>query len=93
MKTYPVIFRYWPKAKDVIALFPESLTDGSCNSGNLMSYQHLGQHGEASYPMIVSCTRPAKRSQFADLLRELRGIYEHGEDAVRLVIKSRVSRK
>lgn len=44
MDKVKVIFRK-NKHNDVIAFFPEE----SANYGNIMSYIHIGQHGEASY--------------------------------------------
>ena len=43
MDKVKVIFRK-NKNNDVIAFFPESRV----NYGNIMSYMHTGQHGEAS---------------------------------------------
>ena len=62
-----VIFRKFKKEGDIIALLP----DYEVNYGNVMSYQHIGQHGEASIE-IVRDTEPAKPSEYADLLAELK---------------------
>lgn len=62
-----IIFRYWPEAKDVIAFMPDSET----NPGRVLSYEHIGQHGEADYGGLLPVTRPATPAEYADLLAEL----------------------
>ena len=71
-----VIFRKWkPRPEfdeeggDIIALLP----DTEVNYGNIESYQHIGQHGEASVG-IIRDTIPARPHEYADLLAELRSI-------------------
>lgn len=64
-----VIFRTWPKG-DVIALFP----DIEAGLFSCSSYMHVGQHGAADYRYVVQQTRPAKVSEYADLVTELREI-------------------
>lgn len=67
----PVIFRFWEG--EVIALFP---TIPEVLGGSLIrSYMHIGQHGAASR-LMTSEGRPATPEEYADLLAELRGIYE-----------------
>jgi hypothetical protein len=61
-----VIFRTWPNG-DVIALMPDEDFDGR----RCTSYMHLGQHGGASYPLVVRLTRPATPEEYGPLLREL----------------------
>lgn len=80
----PVIFR---KTKDgtPIAFFPKTLRDGSCNPGMLMSYEHVGQHGEASIDFYYEC-KPCSEEEYADLLTELEQIY----DDCKLVVKRRI---
>jgi len=65
-----VVFRRWYKQEDgtgVIALFPD-VDEGR---GMCSSYEHMGQHGAASYTGVVSRTRPATATEYADLKREL----------------------
>lgn len=82
----PVIFRMeGNKPQTCVAFFPYS----SANHGKIVCYAHLGQHSEASIHYYGK-TRPAKPTQYAELLVELRGIYESGPDAVRLVIRKRL---
>lgn len=71
MKTQNVVFRVFPKG-DVIALFCDSAK--YCNPGNVMSYQHIGQHGEASRHLGIYL-RLATPDEYAPLLRELNRVY------------------
>ena len=70
-----VEFKKTPKDGTVIAFFPETMHDGSCNPGNIMSYEHNGQHGEASIDFYKDCT-PCMEKDYASLLHELEGIYD-----------------
>jgi hypothetical protein len=65
------VFRVFPEG-DVIALLCGTASD--CRTGNVMSYTHIGQHGEASRN-IGRNLRLATPEQYAPLLRELRSIY------------------
>lgn len=58
------------KEKEIYAFFPEA----TCQRGNIMSYQHIGQHGEASLEFYNE-TKPAKKDEYAELYAELKGIY------------------
>lgn len=73
--TQRVIFRKWNGSGDVIAFFPDQV-DGPY----VMSYEHVGQHGNASYPHPQ--TSPASPTEYAELLAELRAI---GYDDLRIV--------
>lgn len=66
-----VIFRKFKQGDDIIALFPEQV-----NRANLMvgSYMHVGQHSDADYAGVIVATTPAKESEYADLLAELKSI-------------------
>ena len=70
-----VEFKKTPGDGTVIAFFPETMHDGSCNPGNIMSYEHNGQHGEASIDFYKDCT-PCMEKDYASLLHELEGIYD-----------------
>ena len=84
MDTRRVIFRFDKSAQEVVAVFPYLAP-----SGNYMTcYSHVGQHSGCSLDWYRR-TRPATPEQYAPLLAELRGIYETGPDAVRLVIAKR----
>jgi len=67
-----VIFRKWLNryaGDGVIALFPEVPAD---REGCLcLSFEHVGQHGGASYPLVIRDTNPATPEEYADLLAEL----------------------
>ena len=77
-----VEFKKTPEDGTVIAFFPQTMHDGSCNPGNIMSYEHNGQHGEASIDFYNDCTT-CLEEDFANLLHELEGIY----DDCQLVVK------
>ena len=76
-----VVFRRWPDteavgtyrlSKDriqggVIALFAE--VPGS--PGFCSSFEHVGQHGDASYSGVICQTTPATPEEYADLKTEL----------------------
>jgi hypothetical protein len=71
MKTQNVVFRVFREG-DVIALFCNTAKD--CNPGNVMCYQHIGQHGEASRHIGIML-RLATPEEYAPLLRELNRAY------------------
>lgn len=77
-ETVEVEFKKTPDDGTVIAFFPQTMHDGSCNPGNIMSYEHNGQHGEASIDYYKDCTT-CLEEDFADLLHELEGIYHDCE--------------
>ena len=64
-----VIFR---KTKDgeIIAFMPEL----KANYGKIVSYMHIGQHGEASVEFYWN-TKKATEKEYKPLLNELNGIY------------------
>jgi hypothetical protein len=65
-----ILFRVFPEG-DVIALFPNEST----HSGFIQSYQHIGQHGDASSELITDL-REATSQESASLLNELIAIYK-----------------
>ena len=80
----PVIFRVW--RGEVIALLP---TVHESDGGHLISsYAHMGQSGPASCS-LTQAGRPATASEYADLLRELQGIYDIGEGCTLKVVRRR----
>lgn len=87
MDRVKVIFR---KSKfELFALFPGLA--GTNDASTCTSYAHLGQHSSADYSHCIATSRPATPEEYAPLLAELRGIYEAGPDAVRLVVGNRAS--
>ena len=74
-----------------IALFPEEVSDPW---GNITSYMRVGQHGGAD-PDLVDDLRVAEEHEYADLLRELRGIYEEDphDEKIRLVVREEEGRR
>lgn len=69
MEKLKVIFR--KKGNDVIAFLPEI----EVNYGNIMSYMHIGQHGEASYEFYTE-TKKATEEEYKPLLEELKQRYD-----------------
>ena len=70
--TLPVIFRMFHG--ELTAYFPTERWSGSY----ITCYVHVGQHG-AACPSWLQKGRPATPAEYADLLTELRGIYESGD--------------
>lgn len=78
-----VMFRKFREG-DVVAMFPEIQADMS--KENCQSYQHIGQHGAASY-QLVNDTRLATPEEYADLKLELEQI------GYNLDIRQRITKK
>ena len=70
MEKVKVIFRKI-KGEQVIAFFPEF----HVQRGNIMSYMHMGQHGEASLEFYYS-TKKANPQEYEPLLNELKAVYD-----------------
>ena len=81
---YPVIFRAEKSGQfkgNVTAVFP-------CDDegrGQFTIYAHVGQHGTGTMGWYQG-TRAAKPEEYASLLKELKSIYESGDDAVTLKV-------
>lgn len=73
-KPIPVIFRVWEK--ELCAYFPTLTWAGP---HTITCYAHIGQHGGADRACLQK-GRLATPEEYADLLRELRGIYENDRD-------------
>lgn len=71
MEKVKLIFRK-TKSGEVIAFFPEF----HVQRGNIMSYMHIGQHGEASLDFYYS-TKKANAQEYAPLLNELKVVYDN----------------
>jgi len=56
---------------EIIAVFPICW-----NKDMLTSYEHVGQHGPCSLDFYRKNTKPAAQSEYAELLSELRTIYD-----------------
>lgn len=72
---------------EIVAVFPTeqaSVLDPS----RMGCYAHIGQHSACSQDWYYK-TRPATPEEYADLLTELKSIYERGPDAVQLVVYKR----
>lgn len=89
VRLLPVLFRR-DRTKDfeVTAVFPTMPAD---DGGTLMTcYAHVGQHSGCSHGWYAN-TMPAAPADYADLLAELKRIYETGEDAVTLHVFRRIT--
>jgi hypothetical protein len=67
--TTPVLFRKIVKDGAIIAFFPATLN----HRMRLMSYMHVGQHGEAHINFLRDNTREATPDEYKALLKELKG--------------------
>ena len=68
-----VIFRKWANG-DIIALFIDQLYNDPRNLDSIMSYEHIGQHGEASFIAVLVQTDLAKPEEYAELQSELQSL-------------------
>lgn len=68
--TTKVIFRWYQKDGECIALFPQMAMD--YQGWLCSSYMHVGQHGSADPQVVVSQTRLATKLEYAALAKELR---------------------
>jgi hypothetical protein len=69
-----IIFRKWKPeyGSGIIALFPKEFADYKglyCDS-----YEQIGQHGAASYEVVINKTIPATHKESLELYRELKQI-------------------
>jgi hypothetical protein len=64
-----VLFRKWKDTGEIIAF----LTGYECRPDNIMSYEHVGQHGEASRDLILELL-PASPDEYQALLDELKSL-------------------
>lgn len=81
MDRVKVIFRKDRNENDIIAFFPETRV----NYGNIMSFQLIGGHSEASYGYYLT-TKKAKEEEYFPLLKLLENVY----DDCQLVVKQRI---
>jgi hypothetical protein len=85
----PVIFRA-ERSGQVTAVLPTMAADYA--GREFVTYAHIGQHGGATLPWYRE-TRAARPDEYADLLQELRGIYERshapGDPVFRLDVRRR----
>lgn len=91
MENLNVIFRAersGPYKGEITAVFPSIPSD---YHGGTLCYSHIGQHGGCNDGWYRA-TRPATPDEYGSLLSELRGIYESGEDPVRLIVRKRKTR-
>lgn len=70
--------------EEVLAFFPGA----SANRGNVMSYAHVGQHGEASYDFFLENCRQCSEKEYLPLKKELEKLFGY-----RFKIVKRITRK
>lgn len=68
-----VVFKMTPKNRYCDRECIAFLLDVEANPASIMSYMHVGQHGEASISFCVSCNL-ATPDEYADLQTELESI-------------------
>lgn len=83
MEKVKVIFRK-DKDGEIIAFFPEI----EANYGRILSYMHIGQHGEADLEYYQE-TKKATETEYQSLLTELKTIYDDCE----LIVKQKINYK
>ena len=71
-----VVFRKFEDG-EVIALFPE--IKFGCPHYKIMSYMHVGQHGEVDYQAVTKITKLATKEDYQSLLKEIASIYHEYE--------------
>lgn len=88
MEKVKVIFRKsknpYTKEYEVVAFFPEF----EANYGRILSYMHIGQHGEADLGFYHE-TKKATEAEYKPLLEELKARYDDCE----LVVKCKINYK
>lgn len=68
--TTKVVFRWYRRYGECVALFPQIAAD---NQGySCQSYMHVGQHGAADPDCVVAQTRLATSEEYESLAKELR---------------------
>ena len=71
MKT-KVIYRKFKDGEEIIAVFPELSYPGFVSrKGLVLSYEHIGQHGEADYDHIIKMTTIAFPKDYEVLKAQL----------------------
>lgn len=71
MSKIKVIFRRVKDTSEIVAIFPEINWNAY---GDLMSYQHIGQHGGAAWDWIKHETKVATPEEYNELKQELEGL-------------------
>lgn len=71
-----VVFRKFNNG-EVIALFPQIRF--GCPHYKIMSYMHIGQHGEVDHHAVIQQTKLANEEDYTSLLKEIKSIYHDYE--------------
>ncbi len=64
-----VIFRKWRNTGSIIAIFPA--VPGDVQGRYCQMYEHIGQHGDGDYIIVLKRTVLATPAEYAELKREL----------------------
>lgn len=78
-KAYDSVAKEWW----VIAFFPGI----TATKGMVVSYAHVGQHGEATYKFYLAC-KPAKPKEYAKLKKELEQCFGYRFKLVRRITRA-----
>ncbi len=88
MEKVKVVFRKaknpYTKEYEIVAFFPEI----EARYGKILSYMHIGQHGEADLEFYHKTTK-ATEAEYKPLLMELKSIYNDCE----LMVKQKINYK
>ena len=87
-----VVFKKDRDDGEVIAFFPQSVSDGSANDGMISCYAHMGQHQEASLDYFKAC-KPCSEDEYDGLLNELESIYDDTKIVVKQNMRYRKPRR
>lgn len=69
--------------EEVLAFFPWV----SATTGNIMSYDHAGQHGEASYDFFLKNCSPCSENEYGPLKKELESLFGYRFKIVKRIAK------
>ena len=80
----PIIIRRWKKSPySLIIFFPEDLADFS---GNIQSFEWIGQHGGANYNHCLKATKSVdyESAEVKDLLEKYISYYDYKDGQLKL---------
>lgn len=67
-KITDVMFRYDTTDKTIFAVLPHQV---DTLNGDVVTYQHVGQHSTGDYNVCLQQSRPATETEYADLKAEM----------------------
>lgn len=80
-----VIFKKDKRDNTITAFFPYE----PANRGNILCYEHIGQHAEAGYDYYYSCQK-AKPEEYKSLFNELENIVGYNLKVIQKINHKRV---